>query len=214
MQKYKYVFAALVSLLLIITSKEVIYAKIGVGVGTGKIQVTQDLKPGQIYLLPSITVLNTGDENAFYNVSVAYHEKQPEFMPPKEWFTFEPNGFELEPGKAKVVEIKLNVPIKSVPGNYFAYLEATPDKKHTDGQTSVGVAAAAKLYFTVSPANFVEGIYYRTISLWKLYEPWTSRVAYGLGAVILIVLFKKYFRIELNTKKQNKLETKDETNKK
>lgn len=202
MQKYINVFAALLSIFVILINPGLVDARIGVGVGTGKIQVTQKLKPGQIYLLPSISVLNTGDEKAVYKVGIEYHEKQPENMPPRDWFLFEPNGFELEPGQAKLVEIRLNVPLKAIPGEYFAYLEASPDLKSVNGQTSVGVAAASKLYFTISPANFIEGVYYRTISLWKLYEPWTSRTAYGIGVVIALILFKKYFRIELNTTKK------------
>lgn len=203
MKKYRIIFSALLLVALLTTlNVSNVIAKIGVGVGTGKIQVTEKLKPGQIYVLPSITVLNTGDETGTYAISVAYHEQQPEIMPPREWFSFEPKNFVLEPGKAQVVEIRLDVPVKTIPGDYFAYLEASPDIKSISGQTSIGVAAASKLYFTIAPANFVEGIYYRTISLWKLYEPWTSRSAYALGIVVALVLFKKYFRIELNSKKK------------
>lgn len=51
-------------------------ARIGVGVGIGKIVVDQPLKPGLIYTLPSLPVLNTGDEPAEYGVSIEYHEGQ------------------------------------------------------------------------------------------------------------------------------------------
>ena len=38
-----------------------VYAKLGVGVATGKIVVEDKLRPGMIYNLPALTVLNTGD---------------------------------------------------------------------------------------------------------------------------------------------------------
>lgn len=209
MQKYIYVFAALITCLVYLCVFPIsAKARIGVGVGTGKIQVTEKLKPGQIYVLPSITVLNTGDEVGIYSLNVEYHEAQPEFMPPEEWFSFSPNNFELEPGKAKVVEIRLDVPLKTTPGDYFAYLEASPNKKSVSGVTAVGVAAASKLYFTISPANMIEGVYYRAISLWNVYEPWTSRGAYLLGGVCALLLFKKYFRIELNSNKKGQKDNK------
>ncbi|NMC09344.1 hypothetical protein GYA44_03450, partial [Candidatus Microgenomates bacterium] len=47
------------------------YAGLGVGIGTGKIVVDEKLRSGVIYNLPSLTVVNTGDEESDYSVSVA-----------------------------------------------------------------------------------------------------------------------------------------------
>lgn len=187
-------------------------ATIGVGVGTGKIVVTDILKPGQIYVFPPITVLNTGDEDAVYNLRITYHEAQPEYMPPLEWFVFGDRNFELKPGEAKTVDIRVNIPLKSVPGDYFAYIEAYPNKKTQDGVTSVGVAAAAKLYFTIAPANAIEGVYYRALSLWRLYEPWSTRIAVGLGIISIFLISKNYFNIEINLKNKSKKEKLDDKN--
>jgi hypothetical protein len=177
-------------------------ARIGVGVGTGKIVVTDKLKPGQIYKFPSVAVLNTGDEDGIYGLSIQYHEQQPELKPPLEWFSFDPNNFDLKPSEAKSVDVLVNIPLNAVPGEYFAYLEATPKKKTIDGITAVSVAAAAKLYFTVEPANFIQGVYYRALSIWTLNEPWSSRIAFGLGLVVLVLIGKKYLHIEVNLKKE------------
>lgn len=198
----------LLTILLIPTS--VVFATIGVGVGTGKIVVTELLKPGQIYVFPPITVLNTGDEDAIYNLRIAYHEAQPEYMPPLEWFIFGDRNFELKPGEAKTVDVRVNIPLKSTPGDYFAYLEAYPNKKTQDGSTSVGVAAAAKLYFTIVPANAIEGVYYRALSLWRLYEPWSTRITVGLGLVSTFLIAKKYLNVEINIKKASKKEESDD----
>lgn len=188
------VFAALV------VPNEVL-ATIGVGVGTGKIQVDQKLKPGIIYELPSLTVLNTGDEESDYEVAVTYHEKQPQLRPPQNWFIFSPQKFHLEPGKTQAITIKLNLPVRTEPGEYFAYLEGHPVKKSASGNTTIGVAAAAKLYFTVVPGNFLEGIYYKIASLWKLYSPWPQRFLVLVGLLLAFRVFKKFFNIQIGLKK-------------
>lgn len=195
----KILLAWLIALLLLVPT--VAFATIGVGVGTGKIQVDEKLKPGTIYELPSLSVINTGDQAAEYEVVISYHETQPELKPPEGWFIFTPQKFHLEPGKVQLVEIKLNLPLRMEPGNYFAYLEGHPNIKSESGNTSIGVAAAAKLYFTVQPGNFFEGIFYKLISFWKVYSPWPQRIAIGIGVVLLITLLKKFFNIEINVKK-------------
>ena len=176
-------------------------ARIGVGVASGKIQVDEQLKPGIIYKLPVLTVINTGTEPSDYAVSIAYQNNVPQLRPKQDWFIFSPQKFYLEPGKGKVVEIKLNLPLKMEPGDYFAYLEAQPTKKAEKGKTTIGVAAAARLYFTVIPANFLQGIYYKITSFWKVYAPWPQRGSIVIGIIILMFLFKKFFNIQINVKK-------------
>lgn len=178
-----------------------ILAAIGVGVGTGKIQVQDQLKPGIIYELPPLTVLNTGDEPSDYEVAVTYNEKQTELKPTATWFVFNPQRFHLDPGKAQIVNIKLNLPIRAKPGDYFAYLEGHPIKKTQVGQTSIGVAAAAKLYFTVVPANVLSGVYYKVVSFWQVYAPWPQRVLELLGISLILFLARKYLKINIGLKK-------------
>lgn len=183
----------------------IVFGRIGVGVGNGKVQITEPLKAGGIYDLPQLPVLNTGDEPGEYTVSIQYHEGQetnPEMglKPQNEWFNFEPQSFHLEPGQVQNVKIILTLPTNIKPGNYFAYLEARPVKKSIAGQTSIGVAAAAKLYFTVAPANLFQGIYYRLVSLANRYYPFDAII---LALVILgglIFAFKKNFKIQIARK--------------
>ncbi|KKR81512.1 MAG: hypothetical protein UU26_C0002G0095 [Candidatus Daviesbacteria bacterium GW2011_GWC1_40_9] len=195
----KKIFIALFLLGLI--SPTVAYGRIGVGVGTGKIQVEDKLKPGIIYELPSLTVLNTGDEESDYEVNVSYHEKQPQLRPPQNWFIFSPQKFHLEPGKVRTVTIKLNLPVRTEPGEYFAYLEGHPVKKSVSGNTTIGVAAAAKLYFTVIPGNFLEGIYYKIASFWKVYSPWPQRLLILLVIGVAYLWVRKHFNIQIGLKK-------------
>jgi hypothetical protein len=177
------------------------FARLGVGVGTGKIVVDEDLKPGVVYELPPLNVLNTGDEKSQYSVTVTYHEGQSEKMPDENWFIFSPSSFELDPGEVQEVKINLNLPVRAEPGDYFAYLEAFPLTEAEEGNTQIGIAAAAKLYFTVIPGGVLEGIYYKILSLWKLYSPWSERIAIIVGILAAFLIFKKFFNIQVSTKK-------------
>jgi hypothetical protein len=179
-------------------------ASIGVGVGTGKIQVDEKLKGGMMYKLPPIAVMNTGDIPADYSLNVTYYETQPQLKPARDWFVFTPEKAFLGPGESKNIEIQLNLPLKVVPGDYFAFLEASPSRVADNGNSNIGVAAASKLYFTVAPSNFLQGIYYKVASLWKIYQPWTNRGAIALGVIILLFIFKKFFHVEVNTKRTKK----------
>lgn len=177
------------------------FAKIGVGVNTGKIKVEEKLKAGMIYKLPPITIINTGDEPADYETSVAYHQDQPELLPKQDWFIFTPQKFHLEPGKAQLVEIKINLPLRIEPGNYFAYLEGHPLTTVQKGTTTLGVAAASKLYFTVVPANIFYGIYYKIVTFWNIYSPWPQRFLILVAIVVVGAFVKKFFNIQINLKR-------------
>ena len=175
------------------------FARVGVGVGTGKIIVNEALNPGTIYKLPNFNVINTGDEPSNYEAAIEYLQGKPELDPPKEWFSLEPSTFYLEPGENQIVTVNLNLPIKSVPGEYFAFISAFPSDDHaTPGETTIGVAAASKLYFTVKPANVFVGIYYRALSLYNNNLPWSKVVLIVIGLAILVALFKRKFNIQVN----------------
>jgi hypothetical protein len=180
-----------------------VFARIGVGVGAGKIHIDEQLKAGGIYDLPPIPVLNTGDESSEYTFSVQYHEGQEErpdmgLKPEKEWFNFTPETFSLEPGMVQVVKVTLILPPKIKPGNYFAYLEARPVKKATaGGVTSIGIAAATQLWFTVAPSNFFQGIYYRFISLYVRYYPWDTIILAVIFVVALAWFISRKFKFQI-----------------
>lgn len=175
-------------------------AKLGVGIGTGKIQVDEKLKSGVIYNLPPVTVFNTGTEAAKYTLSVEYSVNQPELRPEKEWFVFKPDTFDLEPGTAQTVQMKLNLPLKTVPGDYFAYIQGQPITVTEAGVTAINIAAATKLYFTITPANFIQGVYYRLLSLWRETQPWSLRITLLLSVLSISYLLKKNLNIEISSK--------------
>lgn len=178
-------------------------ASIGVGVGTGKIMLDRALLPGKTYVLPPIVVVNTGDEVSDYGVSVEYNETQDQRKPDRSWFRFVPLSFTLAPGKTQPVSITITVPIRSVPGDYFAYLEAHPIAQAHHGQSRVGIAAASKLFFTVASANSLLGIYYRLASLWQIATPY-NWIVVVLGVTLVsgyIVKRLFVFQIGIRIKK-------------
>ncbi len=180
------------------------FATVGVGVGLGKITIQKDFVPGGIYTLPSVPVLNTGDQVSRYKVDIEYLQTQQQIKPPQSWFLFSPNTFSLTPQHVQAVKPILTIPVNAKPGNYFAYIEAYPIKAASTGVTRINIAAATKLYFTVAPANIFQGMYYRVLSFITQNAPWTYIVFVLLGLAVLVALFRKYFSFNLGVSVKKK----------
>lgn len=177
-----------------------VFARIGVGVGTGKIIIQEPLRAGMIHDLPVLTVINTGDVKSKYRVSLAYHEGQPELKPQEVWMNFSPNDFYLEPTKTQMVNMRMELPLKTEPGKYFAYIEAQPVPETVATTSSVSVAAGVKFYFEVAPANIFQAMYFRALSIWNHYQPWSFRFVLAVLFLIGAVIIKRNFNIELKRK--------------
>lgn len=177
-------------------------AKIGVGIGSGEIKMDKPLKAGGIYELSSLQVRNTGDEPSYYGLGTGYHVERTEIRIPREWLAFSPDKFFLEPGKSQLVAIKLTLPLKAQPGDYFAYVEAFPIAEPGAGGATMGIAVGAKLFFTVVPANIFQAVIFRVSSFWNAYSPWTWVVLGMALTAIIIVLFKKKFAFQIGVKKK------------
>lgn len=203
MQK-KIIYFVFVFLLTWFLFPQVSFAKVGVGVGTGKIEFDKPLKPGGLYTLPVLTVINTGDEAGDYGVSIEYQTGK--LDPPREWFVFKPAKFYLEAGQSQVVEVQTNIPPKANPGDYFAFLSAHPiEKTDTPGGAKVEISAAAKMYFTVAPANIFQGILYRLNSLWFKYAPWTYIFAAALLLSIVLAILNRFITLNIGIGKKKKI---------
>ncbi len=177
-------------------------ARVGVGVNIGKIQIDQELKPGGIYKLPPVTVINTGDEKADYAVEATYHAEQKELRPEQRWFSFYPKEFTLEPGKSQKVNISLHLPILTKPGDYFAYIEGHPIRK--EGQVTIGIAAASKLYFKVVPSTWWQALYHKIITFFTANAP-TSYIVLGILVLLVIIsIVNKYYGLKIAVKIKKK----------
>ncbi len=199
--------ALLLAVLLVIP--KVAFASIGVGVGTGRIVVQEGLKSGNIYKLPTVTVFNTGTEEAEYSMLVTLNESQPQIKPNPRWFSFSPDKFKLKPGQSQVVTPSINLPLRTPPGEYFAYLEAHPADTVKQGTATVGVAAATKLSFKVESSSFLLALLYRIIALYKKFAP----ISYILTAALILFglwqLIRRYLHLEVKVKKPKKENRKD-----
>ncbi len=200
--------------------------RVGVGVGTGKMEVDEELLPGRGYNLPPLVVFNTGDVSSFYEIVVEYSDRETGLRPDKDWFTFTPQTFFLEPGGQQTVSIRLTMPLRGTqPEDYFALIVAQPtdevsDEQQTDDDTedesaedegspragaTVGVAAGSRLYFTVAPANFFQALYYRLSDIYDENKPACSILIVIVILLILRSIFKRYFKIERKGKNTKKI---------
>lgn len=175
--------------------------RVGVGVTTGRITVDETLKAGGVYYLPAVGVVNTGDIAAHYTISITFDADQKQLRPNAGWFVFSPSQFYLEPGKSQAVKPMLTLPIRTSPGDYFAYLEVAPAREEGPG-TQIGVAAATRLYFAVAPANIFQGMYYRTLFFISKYAPWTYVALVLIALAVLIAILKRFisFNVKLRSK--------------
>ena len=174
-------------------------AKIGVGVGLGKVAIDEELTPGGIYKLPTLPVLNTGDEDGEYQVTITFREDQEEFRPEEGWFTFSPQSFPLKAGESQQVEVSMTLPLGVRPGEYFAFLEASP--KVSGEGVSVGVAAATKLNFTVKPANILQAIIERIRKLFENNAPASYIFVGVIVAAGALIVGRRYIDLRSGLKK-------------
>lgn len=176
-------------------------AKVGVGMGAGEMRLTEPVKLGGIYQLPMLRIFNTGDEITEYGMGVAYHQDRPELRPAKGWFAFGPATFTLEPGKSQEVSITMTVPLKAEPGDYFAFVESGPIASNKPG-TSVGVAVASKLFFTVVPANIFQAMLYRVSSFFSAYAPWSWVGLIAAGSAVFLAFLRRFFSFNIAVRKK------------
>lgn len=193
---YVWTFTVLFGLFCVI-SPATVFSKVGVGMGAGEIRLTDSIKPGAFYTLPNMRVFNTGDETTTYKMNIAYHQDFSQFRPGKDWFTFNPLTFTIEPGQSQVIEVTMLAPVKIDPGEYFAFIESGPIASNEVG-TTVGVAVASKLFFTVVPANIWQAFGYRISGFFATYSPW-SWIALCVSLFLICILLLRRF-ISFNIK--------------
>ncbi len=198
----RHLFAYLLLGGIIICAPVIMHAALGVGVGTGKIEVKESLKSGGIYTLPEITVFNTGTETATYAVAITQNETQPQLKPRAEWFSFSEEQFTLPPQGSQTVTTTIRLPVNTVPGNYFAYLEAHPVETAAQGSTNIGIAAASKLSFTIAASNMWYAIMYRVLALFHIYAPWSYGVLWAVIIIGLSLIVGRFIKINIHIEKQ------------
>lgn len=175
-------------------------ADVGVGVNLGSIDIDDRLSPGGRYRLPTLGVINTGDEPGDYEVVISYLADQDEERPPEDWFEFQPQRFFLEAGESQQVNIRITLPSGADPGDYFALIEAHPFS--TQEGVTIGVAAATKLSFTVKPSNLFSAWLLQVRNFFDDGAPWSYVIPSSLLALLLLYLLQRYFRLRLRIERR------------
>jgi hypothetical protein len=170
-------------------------ASVGVGIGTSQINVSEKLRAGGIYTLPSVTVYNTGTESTEYSMALTLNETQSQLKPVPAWFSFSPSKFLLSPGQAQTVVPSIHLPVRMPPGDYFGYLEAHPQETAQQGTAQVGVAAAARLSFSVEASSLFWAILYRLSSLYQRAEPWSLVSVIAIAVIVALAIINKFVNL-------------------
>jgi hypothetical protein len=152
----------------------------GVGINVSRIAVAESLKQGGSYSLPTFAVVNTGDETAMYEVSVDHIANQVEHSPDPRWFEFRPSRFELAPGESQDVAAHLTLPAGAQTGDYYGQVQA--QLVADDVGTSIGLAAATRLTFSVESSGWFAAQRLRISRFLRDLEPWT----YVVEGVLLV----------------------------
>lgn len=176
-------------------------ADIGVGVDLREISIDELLTPGNVYQLPAVGVINTGDRTSDYEVVVTYMNEQNEMTPPAAWFQFDPKRFSVEPGISKSIAISLHIPRDATAGDYFALIEAHPVVTGSSG-TVIAIAAATKLRFSVKEVSTAASMLNAIGDAFSNSSPY-SYIGLGLvGAAILFFLIRRFFRFRFKVERR------------
>jgi hypothetical protein len=167
----------------------------GVGVTLGSIQIDDLLDRGAGYDLPEVGVINTGDAASDYEVVIGYMEGRAELKPPDDWFSFQPQRFQLAPGQVQNVRISLNLPVRAHPGDYFALIEAHPIPE-AEG-VRIQAAAASTLTFTIEPSSWWEALLRRINRYLDEAQPWSLLLPLASLAGLGVYAGLRSFRLSI-----------------
>lgn len=147
----------LVATLLGIATPRVAWATLGVGVTSRSITINESLRPGESCEIPQIGVANTGDESAQYEVSFVTAPEKGRMDAEPSWFSISPRVVGPEPGRVHYVKASLELPRTVKPGDYTAFLVASPLTTVDQNGTPVRLAAGTMVRFTVAGEVAPEG---------------------------------------------------------
>jgi len=98
-----------------------------------------------------VYVVNTGTQAEAISARVERLTRGPGRVVPPSWIQFTGPDVQLAPGKAARLPLELVVPSLAKPGGYVSDIVVTGSAVGSSGMANLGVAAATKLEFHVSP---------------------------------------------------------------
>src|SRR5688572_22739649 len=125
-------------------------------IAPSKMHVNHPLRQGQELALPPLSVGMPGDAAASIEIDILHIGDQPELVPNRSWFRFNPERFDTQPTRTTVVEARMSVPKEAAPGTYKVLLRARQIRDSSATVSGVGVtgAVASTLTFTVVNVDF------------------------------------------------------------
>jgi hypothetical protein len=171
-------------------------AQAGIGIAPGIIRVDEPVFPGMYYKLPSLQVVNTGTVAGQYEIVLAPTANQEELQPDESYISFNPKSFQLAPGASQSISLSLNLPARAKPGDYLAFIEAHPVPA-AEGGTSIGIAVATKLYFTIKSTNILMSLLYAIAGFFTSTAPYSYIVLGVIVLGIIIFFLRRNIRLEV-----------------
>lgn len=144
--------SSLLAGVVLVVTAGIALASFGVGLSAPRRYELGKIKPNEEIHLGQVAVFNMGDEYGCYKMGVSSLTDQPEKRVPKEWVTYTPEEFCLDPYdptrdyQLVAIDVKVIPKIrldKGLKGDYFSFLEACTY------QGSFGACAATKLFFSI-----------------------------------------------------------------
>lgn len=167
-----------------------VMATTGVSIDVSRINVTEELAPGDAYQLPTFGARNPGTDPTSYTIAVSYIDDQEAHQPPVEWFTFSPESFTLEAGQSRAVSTSLEVPPDAQAGQYSALIG--PQIAAEGSGAQVGAGAAARLSFTVAECQGLE-CWLRWIARWIGEHLYVLLIPLALLAFVAVRILRRKF---------------------
>ncbi|MEI6622732.1 MAG: hypothetical protein WCP28_12580 [Actinomycetes bacterium] len=159
----------------------------GAGIDKGTMPAPSPANPGATYDLQPITLFNTGDAAATYEMLVVPVSKSRTLAPSTSWFVFNPQKFDLAPGAHQLVRVTMKLPSNAAAGNYEALLGGRPMRQASG--VFINVGAAARLKMQVAQSTFMAGLYYSSMSLIQATAPWSYVTMAAIVVAIALLVF-------------------------
>jgi hypothetical protein len=158
-------------------------ASIGVGIQAGPVRLGSVAQPGRTYDLPPVYVVDTGTEPESVRLVVKRLSHGPGRDVPPSWIQVSGPDVKLTAHQSARIPVQLAVPSDARPGAYLSDVVAHGSAGLSAGQTSLAVAAATKLEFTVGDHPASPGLF----AGFPGSLAWAAAVLVLIAAAVLII---------------------------
>jgi hypothetical protein len=126
-------------------------ASVGVGVQASPVSLPIAAQPGHSYMLPPVSVANTGSQAESITVRVEHLSPGPGRPVPPSWVHIGNSSFRLSPNRGAEIPLSLVVPDSAKSGQYLSDIVVIGSALIPAPKSNFGAGAATKLEFKVVP---------------------------------------------------------------